>query len=478
MADEMTAAQVANAMANIYRLRHEAAQFTRFAETAKHFKPRMLAMKGENLYWYAYTQPYTGVRRTKSAYETEFPESRAVDHTQVYITWTDLCEFQGTITFTGLAARKTRSAAVYATARKLVTEFDADCGECLNRSLHQNSDCVMGTVAAKYSATTGGSYTTSTSAFFQITDMPVSAFHPGQVLDLRDVSDNATINNGVKVDDVFHTSVGPNAVDDIGPGITVTIDSTRNTAVSGTSDLDTVAATDEIALSTETDSNLDSFQTWFGTGSVLSLTRGTTVGEQWAIPYEKDYSVSGVAVNFDFDDHMRPMARDLARAVKFGREVRKNEGLGISDAMLFLTTDAILDEATSLFGDAARFTTALASSLDGAERKRLFGTVGFDGVVWHNPLLGAIGFQSDAVATPNTARLIEPSSWFFVTGHNSNNLRPEWLKGDGRMWRYVQGSNGRPINKLIAGGLMRLALCCDQPRANYEINGIKSSLTG
>ena len=90
--------------------------------------------------------------------------------------------------------------------------------------------------------------------------------------------------------------------------------------------------------------------------------------------------------------------------------------------------------------------------------------------------LPPIAFQTDPVASPNKLRLMEPNSWAFVAGHEGGIRQPEKLDKDGRWFRYVVGTNGWPVNKLIAGSLMRLELICDQPKANVEIADIKSSL--
>jgi len=170
--DPQDAAAVANALSYIFDTDHEVAQFNRQQDTLRHIQPRMIPMRGDRHYWYAYTEPYTGVRRTRYAggnnSEGEFPAARKITHQQVYIDWEDLCEFQATVSYTGLAQRKTRSDAVYTAAEELATGLTDDFGESLNRSLHQPSTCAMALVAAVYNED-GTTYTSGqTDAFLQL----------------------------------------------------------------------------------------------------------------------------------------------------------------------------------------------------------------------------------------------------------------------------------------------------------------------
>lgn len=471
MADQfMAAADVANAMFNYWSRRRPKAQFTQFGNTARWFRPRTMQMQGDQFHYKMFVQPYSGVRRTKANYESEFPKPRQVDWQDIYASWTDLAEFQATIEYTGLAAAKTKRQAIAQTARTLVEGLDANYGEAMNYSLHQNADCVMALVAAVYAAG-GGTYATATSAFLQIDGGSIAQFHKGQILDLREGSDNADVQATVKVNDVYHTSTGPGDVADIGPGIVVTI-ATEN---AGDADLDGIADNDEIALSGEIDSNFQSLTTWFSTATVFSVTR-TTKGNAHLVPYRFDANPGGSPVTFDWDTHMGEIVQEMAYVIQAGRAGRATQGIQVTGAMLALTTPKINREAISQAGDSARFTTALAMKLDAAKQRELFGEIGFNGVVWHNEVLPPIAFQADPVAVANTVRLIEPSSFFYILAHEGGLRRPERLDKDGRWWRYIQGTNARPINRLIAATLMRVALGNDQPQANVELNNVASSI--
>jgi len=471
----MDATIVADAMARITKLRPDKAQWCRSSDTLKFFRTGEMKMKGEDYHIKAFTQPLTNVRAVGDAVTvetTEWPDSRQIDHTDVEVDWDDLYEFRGTIQYTGLAAQKTkdRRAAIYRTAQRLLGEAEDDMGAALNMKIHQDANCQMGLVAAKYSATTGDTYSQNATAFVQVDNGSISQFQPGMYVDIHSAS-TATVRFTAKIDDVYKTSVGANGVADIGPGFTAT-------RTSGTdSDFDNVADNDMITLSDEAAStNFQSFGVWFDReAAVFSLTRDTTVGEQWAIPYVFDYQSAGADVALDLDTHLRGMTEELAYAVRFGRNARKREGVKITEAALtLLGTPRLVSYASTQVGDAVRYTT----DLEGADRKKYFGTSGFDGAYWHNPVLGKpISFATDPVATPSRLRLIEPSSWQWIIGHTGNHETVEWLDKDGNgRWYYLLGSNYRRKNVLAAGYFTRLALMCDQPMANVEARGLKSDL--
>ncbi|HUU94204.1 MAG TPA: hypothetical protein VM487_00575, partial [Phycisphaerae bacterium] len=115
-------------------------------------------------------------------------------------------------------------------------------------------------------------------------------------------------------------------------------------------------------------------------------------------------------------------------------------------------------------------------SIDAAARKRLVGRSGFEGTYWHSPTLGPILLQSDPVATPNKIRFLEPSSWEWIYGNEGSESTVEWIKNDaGSIWHTPFGTNGRLYNKKVGGAFVRVALMCDQPKANIQIAGVKSS---
>ncbi|HUX16986.1 MAG TPA: hypothetical protein VMW52_10975 [Phycisphaerae bacterium] len=473
MADQkMLAASVSAAMANIYRLRPDKAQFSRFAETTRHFRARDLMMEGEEYHFKVLTSPYTGVRRTSTATgsESEFPPGRQVTHVDVKVAWTDLVEFQATVIFSGLAQKKTESLrnAVYRVADELVGGVDNDFAAQANIALHQDDTATMALIAAVYDED-GTAYTADqTDAYLQIDGGPIAAFLPGQILDAREGGNHADVQVTVKVNDVYPLSTGPGGTADIGPGITVTIADEN----AGDANLNGLADDDELCLSGEV-TNLAGFKTWFSeSANVFNITRSAK-GSHWSVPNLFDFHSGGADVVLDVDDHLGDMAERLAYVVKYGRRERAKDGISVTNQMVAISTPKLVSEASRQGGDNMRMTIAI----DEATRKRLFGRSGFEGYVFHSPTLGPIALQGDPVATPNLARLLEPDSWFWIVGHDGSQKTIEWLDKDGSRWHYERGTNGRMKNILQAGALMRLGLGNDQPKGNAQLDGLKSSLT-
>jgi len=471
MADqEMDAAAVTTTMAEIYNLNNMKAQFSRLGRTTQFFKPRKQVMHGEAMHYKAFTQPYTGVRRTStsSGSESEFPKGRQLDEVDVEVDWDDLVEYQSTVIFSGLAQHKTekRSDAVYRVATKLIEGVQDDFVAAVNSSLHQNSDCMMARVDGTPLAADGTTYSQGETAFLPIDGGSIAQFMPGMMLDIRNASDNTDVRMVVKVSDVYTTADGPGT--STGPGIVVSLADEEGTDTN----LDAIADNDEIVLTGETDDNIQSFPTWFSTGTVFNITR-TSVGSHWAVPhYTSKLNGDSLPIDLDVEEHFGQLAEDLAYSISWGRKQRASKGIEVNPSMVCISTPRLAAEAARQSGDDVRLTSAL----DSAERKRLFGRVGFEGTYFHSPTLGPVAIQADPVATPHTVRFLEPDSWFWITGHKGNSPNTlEWLDVGGR-WHYSYGSNGRLENKLQAGALMRLGFGCDQPGANFQLSGVKSSL--
>ncbi len=468
------ASAVSNAMARIYKLRPAKAQFTQSQRSLRLFKTTAtITMEGSGKYFKAYTQPMTAVRPTKTGQEAEFPEARTIDYTEYTVAWSDLCELQASYNYTGYAAAQTKSkkAAVYDAATKLVTTADKDFGRQANAQLHQNSYCHLGQLAeAVRNAGDTGSWG-SGAGYVKIQAGSISQFLPGMCLTIYD-------SNGTDVDitinDVFKTNEGPDGTRDRAPGIRFTEKSGESTGFAS------LVATDPIALDPYDNSNPPnfwSFDSWFDRStSVVGLTR-TATGNGWSIPHIKywdgDGDGTGTLVALDLDEHLGEVAEELAWSVDYGRDERATDGIRVTaGAMAFLTTPRLVSELTRQVGDGMRYTKVL----DAKDRAKLFGVTGFDGGYWHNPLLGPVMFQADNVATPNTFRMLEPDSWKWVIGHKGSLKEVEWLNRDGQTFHYQFGSNGRLKNAMVGGALMRLQLICDQPQANLLGGGLKSSI--
>jgi len=468
------ATDVSNAMAYIYKMRGIKAQFTRWDDTLRHFRAASTIMEGERKVFKAWTQPMTATRLTKSGYESEFPEDQKLDAQEYYVTWSDLSEAQTTVAFTGLAQAKTtkggRRAAIWNIANKLIDEVDADHATRLNAAVHQDANCTMATIDTLYNAAGTGAYS-SGAAYAKIKAGSISQFFKGQKLHVRNGSSTSTPRCIVEVNDVFPFNEGPDGTRARGPGIRFTY-----SAAGADSDLGNVAADDDLCLSNEAADNFWGFPTWFSrTAAVVNLTR-TSTGNAWTIPPIKWFDASGdgtgASVTFDLDTHLGEVAEELAYAVKYGRRTRASEGIELTTkAMTMLTTPRIVSEASGMVGDQMRY----AMSLGDPERKKYFGVTGYDGAFWHHPLLGPIAFQPDPVATPDVLRMLEPNSWTWVIGHQGGINDVEWLDKDGNKFHYPFGANARLINRLVGGALRRVTLICDQPGANLQLGGVKSS---
>ncbi len=464
------AAAIANAMARIYKMRGIKAQFTHFHDTLRLFRASTTLMAGSQKHIKVLVQPMTAVRPTKS-HEAEFPEARKLDWAEFVIAWEDLCELQASYNYTGYAAAQGRSkkASVFQAAEDLIATVDEDFATQLNAQLHQGADCDMAQLGDDpRNAGDTGEWTSSGAAYLKIQAGSISQFFQGQFLKLVDGDgDDITC----YVNDVFPDNEGPDGTRDRGPGIRVT---ESGTAVG----FDAITVADPIRLSgVSDDANFASFGTWFSrTEAVFDITR-TASGSAWSIPHIKYWDSSGdgtgTAVTLDLDEHLGEVAEELAYSVKYGRKMRPTKGLQLtSGAMAFLSTPKIVSEASRQVGDQQRYVTDLPKDT----RKELFGVTGFDDAYYHNPLLGPIMFQSDPVATPGTFRMLEPNSWRWIIGHAGDLKSVEWLNKDGNMWHYQYGGSGRLTNALVAGALMRMSLLCDQPRANLQGGGVKSSL--
>lgn len=466
---------VSLAMANYYNM-HDKQQFARSQRTLKYlFNVRKEMMKGEEWHYKAWTQPVTTARmvNAETAEESEFPTPRKLAHVDIHAHWSDLAEFRTSIAYTGLVQEKTanRQMALYQTAAKYVSEVEDDIGSQVNMTMHQNADSMMGRVCALNTfpvsgGTTGMDTTSDWSSgpgYIKVDGGSISQFFEGQILAIRAASDNTTIRLLVTVNAVLRGNEGPAGIRGDGPGIIVT-------KLSGTYALSDVVDNDEICMDVHTTNYLLGFGSWFSrSAAVLSITAGvraSTAGV-WTWPVMKDFTSDGVSVTFDLDIHMREVAEELAYAVAYGRKQRGFEGVKITEAaMTCLTTPRLISEVSTQVGDNVRYTTTLSA----AERGELFGTSGYDGAYWHHPLLGPISFATDPVATPDTLRLLEPSSWFFLTGSDGI----EWLDADGSKWHYQQGTYALK-NILIAGALQRMLIANDQPGVNVQVSGIKSS---
>ena len=473
----------------VWRLRPAKAQFTRLGETAKWFRPNTEAMQGNIFHFKVYTAPASGTRRSAAgtAAEAEFPRARENTYVDIGVPWGDLIMFQGTLNINDIARQRTDNTehSIYKIADRMISEAETDLGNQTNAAIFQNNDSVMGTINAVYDED-GTAYTSGqTNAYVRIIDGAIGQFVKGQILDIREGADGTDVQVTVVVNDVVHGNDGPAItagsapVSDIGPGIVVTIAGENG----GDANLDGLAAADEIVLSGEADSsNFHGFPDWFSRSkNVYKATDGSTaierdtIGNLWSAPEIVTVAASGSEVNFDLDTHLGQLADILPQRVRLGRQqrVKDVDGVNMKQLMLAVTTSKIANEATRDSVNNHRFTTVAQASLDASQRRQVYGDVGFNGVVYHSTTLGDIAIQPDTAAPPFKVRLIEPNSFFFL---EQGGRAIRWLDNSGKRFQRSVGSNARLTFYQQAGYYSMCALECDQPAANAEITGVKSSL--
>lgn len=471
---------VDTAMDEYWRLHPAKAQFTRSGETSKWFRPLSKAFMGKRHHFKAYTTPMTSARSsdfaTAAAGSKEFPAPQEIGYTELSYAYSDLTMIQLTVSVNEIAEQRTqdRKHAVYTLAKKMFHEADLEAGSKINMMLHQSSACQMALVSAVYDED-GTTYTGSNRyCFAQIKDGAIGKFVKGMVLDIGGESDYTVL-------DVIHGSDGPwsggSRQSSIGPGLVLDHGSGE--------DCDDMEADDAIRMSDETTGDgFNGFEDWFsGITNVYKDSDGSSLdrdgkGYAWSIP--EIYTVSSDnSTVFDMDQHLGKLAVILPQRCKVGRQRRAldaEEDIIWPSSLVAITTPEIAVEATRDAADQQRFTSATATSMDGATRKRLFGEVGFEGMVWHSMTLGSVAIQADPVASPYKVRILDPQSWNVLTlGEGMYGV--QWLRQGGSRFIVKLGTNGYPTFTKSAGAWTAALLYCDQPGANAEIDGVTATVT-
>lgn len=495
---------IESAMSRYYRMRDTKDQFTRMGNTSRWFEARGEVMRGESYEFYAFTQPSTPVRRENmSTAETgEFPVGHDFNYTELSVKFSDLKMFRATVRYNEMTKVKSKDKrhAIAEVSMKLVDELELDFKDEFNQALHQSGTCTMAKVDGIYDVdgTAFSGAAGHAEAYVQIKDGAISQFQKGMVIEIYDASTTTQRNVICRVDDVIYGKDGPwsggSRVADLGPGlICEPCDKYGDDSTTAWNDTDTPASGDAIArygeyTSTASDyRNIHGFPDWFDTtvdvyrdsegGSLLDR---EAAGNHWMNPEIKDYTSGGSAVPIDLDTHFRDMEDILPHRVKTGREKRKSlngrGGISIGSTLTALTTVDICNDAVGDAADSRRFTSTLSASMDAATKKQLFGEVGFDGIIYHSPSLGSIALQSDPACTPERMYVLDPQSFFFLTGSGgTQNLK--WMDmGNGTRWQRLEGATERTPTFYMQGGAYNyMALVCDQPAANFMIKGVTSS---
>lgn len=482
--------------------KHVKAQFTRLQNTTRWFDTTKEPLKGKTFYYRALVSPSSGVRREKAttAATQEFPIAQSFTYQELSVKLADIKFFQASVKYNTLEQKRTASGeyAVQELAMQAVGDAEADFSQQLNSAIHQPGSAMMAKVVLMYDVdgTAFSGAADSAAAYIHISDGSIGQFNKGEVLAITD-TDGTTALARMKVLAVVYGPDGPldgsdGKVADIGPGLICqpcTVDGTAEdvhwNAVAAPAVGDYIARYGEFHATAASYRNIHGFPDlfdstcnmfWDGDGSALDR---DSPANQWTVPYIVRAAAAGSEVAFDADVHLRELEDSIpfAAAVKGGRTrraLKPLEGITIKNSLVAITTPSIVNDAVADAKANLRFTTNYAASLGTAEKKKIFGSVGFDGIVYHSPSLGVIALQADAACRPYRMEIIEPNSFFYLTypGMSGN---VEWYAPSGKRFTEVAGDNGRKTYYVQGAAHTALALCNDQPGANMEIRGVKSS---
>lgn len=178
------------------------AQQARFGATAQHIT-RSTAWRGGALHKKFINQVFSRTL-SSSDLEADAPAAGKVSTLDVYVEESNLRKLAFTIGHTIPAGKEVDGSedAVWDLATELMLSAQESVGEKRNAMLHHNTDMVKALVAAVYNED-GTAYSAGqTDAFLQIDNGSISSFHEGEILDIREGSDNADVQVTVVVKDV------------------------------------------------------------------------------------------------------------------------------------------------------------------------------------------------------------------------------------------------------------------------------------
>jgi hypothetical protein len=465
-----------------YELSEKPAQFAMLANTSKWFMPRKVQKKGKRYNFWAYTEPMTSVRRATyaNARDNAFPTPQSDGVTILSYDTQDLTVFQNTIELNELLLQESQDAlSIENLAERAIMAQNRDYAFQMNNAIWQPTDCQMALVngTAYKDDWSGDPYASGDYAYVKIDNGAISQFTPGMTIDF---DTGGTDVNGVTVKDVFYGSEGPYKSDGTnniaGPGIVIYKDSAAFTNIADNS---VIRRSGEGASG-----NFKAFPAWFDPNTNVyndedgSEINRDGVGNAWSIPNIFNYTSGGSAVVFDIAAHFTDMSNVLANRIHTGRASRdmnisRDEGVSLPGVLTAFGRPNLINEAVSTLDDSRRFTMQAAASLDEEQRKSYFGAVSFDGVVYHDPNLGAIALQADPASTANQLLVLDPQSWFYLT--DSNNMKPTWVDDGAGKWTRMVNTN--ITMKRQAGTYLSCLLVCDQMPANSIIKGITSTAT-
>lgn len=497
----MDLGDLSEAVLNAQRLHPAPMQFHRHGQTTKWFKPRQQPWVGKQWFYRVFTKPLTGVRR--ETFDTgaigEFPAATTIEYDELSVVRNDLKMFRATKQYNEKEHEMTANTrmAVGSLALKLTTQVEDDFAGQLNAGVNQPGTAMAAKVKQIYDAdgTTFSGASGHVAAYISISGGSISQFHSGEILDIYD-TDGSTKNATVVVHDVIYGADGPPAagsrVATIGPGLIIepcdaygAVEATAWNAVAAPAVGDYLARSGEFTSTVANYRNFHGFPDWFDTTvDVFRDHDGTAIdregtGAQWMNPQVVEAGTSGTPLAFDMELHFGEIEDTLPYRVETGRRQRMNseQGLGMLGSLVAIAEPKIVNDAVREASASRQFTIQTAKSMEAADRRELFGEVGFNGIVYHSPSMGQIALQADAMAEPETINIIDPNSFFFIYwGKRKGQVN--WLKMDsnGSIWRRKSGVTvGRPTYYLEGAADAICCLQCDQPGVNTRIRYVKSS---
>lgn len=502
-------------IARAHRLRPAKPQFTRLGATSRWFNPQARPIGGKTFYYNVMVSGDTGTRRNTvtAGAQGEFPIPGDFSFKELSVPFTDLKMFQHTLRYNEIEALRTRDPkyAVAELALTAIAQGENSLASQVNAAMHQSGNCAMGKVAGIYDLD-GTSFTGAaahTPALIQIKDGSPAAYMKGMILDIYDSASaggSDTQNAQVLVHDVFTSKDFKYAgswVTDKGPALIVEPCSlygstTASDGLSLTFDYDTAwnavgtpAANDFLALSGEFTTNTAAFKNIFGLPdyydnnvNIFRDTDGTLIdrdaaGNFWTNAHVVHVADAGSEDDFDPEVHFRELEDYLPDKVQTGRVMRPNvrdDKMVLPASLLGICRPALLNDAVDDAKATQRFVSTVATSMDSAKRKQLFGITGFDGWYYHSPTLGVIAMQADPAARPYCIEFCDPQSFFFLTLGGSA-ARVHWLDmGNGRRFQRIEGATHRTPTYYLQGGVWSsMYLANDQPGVLALIEGIKAA---
>jgi len=495
---QMLLAQATKLLDEVWDLQ-EIVQEGRFGSTAQHIK-KVTPWKGGAMHKKLVNMMYSGAIATSSL-EADAPNPTKIDLLDLEIQESHLRRLSFSISHSIQAQMETSDPdhAAYNLARELALQANETIGEKRNQMLNSDGSARKALVAARYDSDGtpwNGSHPDALEAFIKIDGGSISNFHQGEIIDIHNGT-TASIRVVAQVLDVIHDTymLGLN----VGPGIVVELATDYLTSGTGTGVLNAftdVADGDVIVNRTETLESTPGAGDGCGYHAAFSslmditatpsayfgITR-SAIGRRFMVPYGHDYSTggtyganNGTMVNLDIDAHFGPFADVMGMLIPPARAYRKNKDFQLTDALVCQASPSLVNEIVRQAGQGtALFTRAVASDMDSATRAKLVAVAGWNGAVLINPNVPPIVVQPEALAPANTIRMFEPNCWEFIRmGGNA----PTMIKTPGGdMWHNRRNTTtGNLTSILDASGFVIEAPLCDQPRLNYVIMGVKSSL--